>query len=593
MADLRDFTGKNRKFTGTASVKLPEGTTGQRVDLQGALRFNTTTGSAEYYTGTAWKAITEYDDNKVQSNIALLGFKTAVNGSLAKYNLQDQIIDEYEDASGIDAGNSTNENLITGAYDGAIYIPGTNYFGDDSDGALTTSGNVTHTVLSKNGSYDGDMLVKNYTDLTINAGHTLTVDQPCRGMLIFVSGDCVINGTLSMKEKGAKGNPASSGGSDSNAVQSAGIQLCFQTATGSTSFTNADTNFNGCGTTARTAIANFGNPSSNGDTVTVVRVGGAGGAGTQPGANVGGTITDGTGGGASGGGYAGGSGGGAGTAGTCFSGGSGGGGGNGGTGNAGTTFGGAGGSGSSGHNAWTGGGAGNPRNSGSYHGSYSGGTIVTGGGLGGLIYLIVKGDLTIGAAGKITAEGGQGTHMSNGSGASYGGDYSSAGGGGGGGRTIVAYGGTLSNSGSITAAGGTSPNISKPNGGAGGTGGAGVSTTIPVATDTVARNDLTLQSTANTASSAATKADLIMLMENAVGTATINVDIKGYVTADGGSNWTEGTLVDEGTWGTNKKIYAFHDATVTSGTDLRYKITTHNQSSDKRTKIHAVSIGWK
>jgi hypothetical protein len=85
-----------------------------------------------------------------------------------------------------------------------------------------------------------------------------------------------------------------------------------------------------------------------------------------------------------------------------------------------------------------------------------------------------------------------------------------------------------------------------------------------------------------------------MLIENAAGTATINVDIKGYVTADGGSNWTEGTLVDEGTWGTNKKIYAFHDVTVTSGTDMRYKITTHNQNAgSKETKIHATSIGWK
>jgi hypothetical protein len=85
-----------------------------------------------------------------------------------------------------------------------------------------------------------------------------------------------------------------------------------------------------------------------------------------------------------------------------------------------------------------------------------------------------------------------------------------------------------------------------------------------------------------------------MLMENAEGTATINTDIKGYVTADGGSNWTEGTLVDEGSWGTNKKILAFHDATVTSGTDMRYKITTHNQSEgSKETKIHATSIGWK
>jgi hypothetical protein len=57
MANIRDITGKNRKFTGTASVKIPEGTTGQRVDLQGGLRFNTTTGLAEYYTGSSWKVI--------------------------------------------------------------------------------------------------------------------------------------------------------------------------------------------------------------------------------------------------------------------------------------------------------------------------------------------------------------------------------------------------------------------------------------------------------------------------------------------------------------------------------------------------------
>ena len=39
----------------------------------------------------------------------LLGFKTAANGSLAKYNLLDQTVDAFEDASGVDAGASTNE----------------------------------------------------------------------------------------------------------------------------------------------------------------------------------------------------------------------------------------------------------------------------------------------------------------------------------------------------------------------------------------------------------------------------------------------------------------------------------------------------
>ena len=57
MSDLRDFTGKNRRFTGTDSIKTPIGTTGQRVDGQGKLRFNSTSNLMEYYTGTDWKSI--------------------------------------------------------------------------------------------------------------------------------------------------------------------------------------------------------------------------------------------------------------------------------------------------------------------------------------------------------------------------------------------------------------------------------------------------------------------------------------------------------------------------------------------------------
>ena len=49
------------------------------------------------------------------------------------------------------------------------------------------------------------------------------------------------------------------------------------------------------------------------------------------------------------------------------------------------------------------------------------------------------------------------------------------------------------------------------------------------------------------------------LIENASGTATLNTEIKGYISEDSGGTFTQGTLVDEGTWGTNKKIVAFHD----------------------------------
>jgi len=60
MSDLRDFTGKNRKFTGTIGERISTGTTGQRDDATfgaGTLRFNSTTNLMEYYNGNEWKPI--------------------------------------------------------------------------------------------------------------------------------------------------------------------------------------------------------------------------------------------------------------------------------------------------------------------------------------------------------------------------------------------------------------------------------------------------------------------------------------------------------------------------------------------------------
>ena len=58
MANSRDFTGKNRKFTGTKGIVTPKGTTGERVGSEsGELRFNTTIELMEYYDGNQWKPI--------------------------------------------------------------------------------------------------------------------------------------------------------------------------------------------------------------------------------------------------------------------------------------------------------------------------------------------------------------------------------------------------------------------------------------------------------------------------------------------------------------------------------------------------------
>jgi len=112
-------------------------------------------------------------------------------------------------------------------------------------------------------------------------------------------------------------------------------------------------------------------------------------------------------------------------------------------------------------------------------------------------------------------------------------------------------------------------------------------------------NDIILQSSDTTAEAAPTKADMVMLIEDAgTGVGTVNTHIKGWVSryeTGGTKTWTEGTLVDEGDWGTNKRILAFHDLTLTgtSGTQMAYKITTHSSSAVYDTKIHATSIGWK
>ena len=109
-------------------------------------------------------------------------------------------------------------------------------------------------------------------------------------------------------------------------------------------------------------------------------------------------------------------------------------------------------------------------------------------------------------------------------------------------------------------------------------------------------SNLTLQSTDTTAEVEPDYADMVILMEDAEGTATLNTDIKGYISEDSGSTFTQGTFVNEGSWGTNKKILAFHDLDISaqSGTSMCYKIETLNQSAgSKETYIHATSIGWK
>ena len=112
-----------------------------------------TASASTYLAGNqTYQTIAEYDDSVVQSNIAMLGFKVAVNGSLTRYNLVDQSIDEFYDTSGVDASASTNESRVAS---------GSNFY---YGGVSTTSPTVTEDADDV--AVDGDYTVYKWTDVS-------------------------------------------------------------------------------------------------------------------------------------------------------------------------------------------------------------------------------------------------------------------------------------------------------------------------------------------------------------------------------------------------------------------------------------------
>ncbi len=115
-----------------------------------------------------------------------------------------------------------------------------------------------------------------------------------------------------------------------------------------------------------------------------------------------------------------------------------------------------------------------------------------------------------------------------------------------------------------------------------------------VEVSTLAISNLTLVSNATTAEAVPTKGDLVLTYSDGAGTATVNTDLKAYASRDDGTTWTQLTLASQGSTGAHT-ILSAHDLDISgqpSGTDMRYKITTHNQSVTKETRVHAVSLGW-
>ena len=208
------------------------------------------------------------------------------------------------------------------------------------------------------------------------------------------------------------------------------------------------------------------------------------------------------------------------------------------------------------------------------------------------------------------ADGGTGTANDYRSGSNV---YYAAGGGGGGGidfgvntggtgGSSVGGNGTSWNSGTVTAATDGLANSGSGGGGGGGDndgvasgdGGSGI-VVIRYTTGALgASNDMTLISNSQTAQSAPTTGDLVMTYTDGAGTATVNTDIKAYISRDGSAYTSAVTLVSQGTTGGHTILTAngVDLSGIASGTSMKWKIETLNQSASKDTRIHAVSLGW-
>ena len=541
-------------------------------------------GVGKYLTASDASDIPDIGTNR--KNLDLLNFKVATNNAYALYNFKDGMIDAYQTEDGVDTATSANEDYNS---TDKVYTPNFgNYFGNGELGNCTfgassitqtsdtvaidtvlstgsesggpgnssygppstesalynTAGGVQNptacyefTVPNKNGSYDGDMFVAQFKDLTIDANVTLTVDQPCRGLFVYVDGDCTMNGFLSMTARGGNSNPTTSGGSDSSVVDAAGLQLPMLTSGGTS--TLAAPTFAGAGSSVIAAVANQPAAAGNGTIFTISKLGGAGAASTTSHHNQTYAANSTTGGstiatmGAPSGYsfyYEGGGSGNGGGDGGAFSSGAGGGGC---TNNVsavdakGGNYGGVGGKanrsgGGSGQGGW--GGEGNPA------GGVTGNTPGYGGpgfnGCAGIVWLVVNGDITFGVDGQVDCSGTDG-HS--------GVTWVAHDGPSGGGAAFVLYSGSAPAP-NINVSGGRGPEVA--NWRYGGKYDAQVS---PKNTT----GGMTLISNAQTAAQADPEEGRLMLYEEDVDAITLDTDLKGYVSRDGGTTYTQTPLVED------------------------------------------------
>ena len=102
------------------------------------------------------------------------------------------------------------------------------------------------------------------------------------------------------------------------------------------------------------------------------------------------------------------------------------------------------------------------------------------------------------------------------------------------------------------------------------------------------------QSVTINAAATTSKMGVVITYTDTSGTATLNTDLKVFLSADNGSNYTQATLVAQSNFATGIKMAKANDVTISNtGTQLKYKVEFANQSSgSKETRVTGISLQY-
>ena len=102
------------------------------------------------------------------------------------------------------------------------------------------------------------------------------------------------------------------------------------------------------------------------------------------------------------------------------------------------------------------------------------------------------------------------------------------------------------------------------------------------------------QSVTINAAATTSKMGVVITYTDHAGTATLNTDLKVFLSANNGTNYTQVTLVALPNFATGVKMAKANDVTISNtGTQLKYKVEFANQASgSKETRVTGVSLQY-